>query len=110
MVTAQKLVLYALVCGLAACGDDDSTPSPGVDAGIEPPSTLITLDDGQLEGEIDGTSRRFLGIPFARPPVGELRWKAPVPNDPWSGVLDATEFGGVCAQPPSLQSMESESE
>src|SRR5262249_34662481 len=39
--------------------------------------TLIHIADGDLEGEVDGGARRFLGIPFAAPPVGELRWRPP---------------------------------
>ncbi|GIX29710.1 MAG: carboxylic ester hydrolase [Porticoccaceae bacterium] len=41
----------------------------------------------------------WLGIPFAAPPVGELRWRAPRPVIPWTGVRAATRHGNVCAQP-----------
>jgi para-nitrobenzyl esterase len=40
----------------------------------------------------------WLGIPYAKPPVGELRWKAPQEPDPWSGARDATAFGPACLQ------------
>ena len=118
MFVAPKAIALSLACALIACGDD-SDPSPGtdVDAAAAPPvdasvqsDTLVTIADGQLQGAIDGGSRRFLGIPFARPPVGELRWKAPVANDPWDGVRDATAFSGSCAQLASLQGKASENE
>jgi para-nitrobenzyl esterase len=111
-----RAISIALVCALGACGDDldpadegpDAGPGNEADAGVD--STLVTIDDGQLQGERDGATRRFLGIPFAEPPVGDLRWKAPQPNQPWKDVRDATEFGGRCAQGPSLQSSASDSE
>ena len=116
MRSAHGMLAMALVCALGACGDDAGSDEPGepdagppeVDAGGGPPT--VTIDDGRLEGEIDGESRRFLGIPYAAPPVGPLRWKAPEPNQPWEGVRDATEFGAACAQPPSLQAEASENE
>ena len=40
----------------------------------------------------------FLGIPYAAPPKGDLRWKPPEPSQAWSGVRDATMFGNACAQ------------
>jgi para-nitrobenzyl esterase len=56
-------------------------------------------------GKIKGYSRRgvikFKGIPYAAPPVGNLRFKPPTPAEPWSGVLDATNYGPVAPQPPS---------
>jgi para-nitrobenzyl esterase len=56
-------------------------------------------------GKIRGYSRRgvikFKGIPYAAPPIGELRFKAPAPVEPWDGVLDATKYSPVSIQPPS---------
>lgn len=64
----------------------------------------VRIAGGELEGAISGTTRHFFGIPFAEPPVGELRWKAPVPKAPWTGVLRATELSAKCAQGTSLTS------
>lgn len=53
-------------------------------------------------GKMEGTEREgvpsFRGIPFARPPVGELRWRPPRRSEPWTGVRDATQFGPECPQ------------
>jgi len=56
--------------------------------------------DGILEGVVspDGQVRTFKGVPFAAPPVGELRWKAPQPVTPWTGVRKAVDFGARCMQ------------
>lgn len=44
----------------------------------------------------------FLGIPYAEPPLGDLRWRPPVPAEPWEGVKRATQFGPACAQVTTL--------
>ncbi len=62
----------------------------------------VRLDTGRIRGmdtAVDGI-RVFKGIPFAAPPVGDLRWRAPQPAPSWSGVRDATKFGNICIQPP----------
>lgn len=55
---------------------------------------------GTVEGttSADGKVEIFKGIPFAAPPVGDLRWKAPQPVAPWTGVRKAIEFGARCMQ------------
>jgi para-nitrobenzyl esterase len=45
--------------------------------------------------------REFLGIPYAAPPVGNLRWRPPVAHAPWFAPLEATQFANHCPQPPS---------
>lgn len=53
---------------------------------------------GEIRGKLDGKVRAFLGIPYAAPPVGDLRWRAPQPPAGWTGALDATKPGNQCAQ------------
>jgi para-nitrobenzyl esterase len=53
---------------------------------------------GVVEGKSDGPVNVFLGIPYAAPPVGDLRWKPPVPAAKWNGVLKARDFGSHCMQ------------
>ncbi len=50
------------------------------------------------EGPESGDARAFLGIPYAAPPVGTLRWQPPMPAPKWTGVRDATNFGHRCMQ------------
>jgi para-nitrobenzyl esterase len=53
------------------------------------------IDNGIIEGLYDTKSglQKYFGIPFAKPPVGDLRWKAPQPVDNWKGILAAKSFG-----------------
>ena len=58
----------------------------------------VKVDTGKLQGKSDGTIDAFLGIPYAAPPVGELRWKPPVRPVKWKGARKAAEFGSRCMQ------------
>ncbi|HXP85166.1 MAG TPA: carboxylesterase family protein [Bryobacteraceae bacterium] len=75
----------------------------------DPPS--VTLTAGQLRGAaLDRTGAAFKGIPFAQPPVGDLRWRGPQAAKAWAGVRDATAFSAPCAQNSGGKMMESSSE
>jgi len=63
------------------------------------PSTVETAQ-GSLAGTIDDGIAVYRGIPFAAPPIGELRWRPPQPPAVWEGVRDAHKFGTMCPQTP----------
>ncbi|MFN3579601.1 MAG: carboxylesterase family protein [Pseudomonas sp.] len=68
------------------------------------PRTLVTTSGGQLRGfEADADNWQFLAIPYAKPPVGDLRWRPPVKPEPWTGVRDAVAWSDQAAQNPALQ-------
>ncbi|MCW3836978.1 carboxylesterase/lipase family protein [Sphingomonas canadensis] len=67
-------------------------------AAAQPPVPHVSVAQGKLAGSSADGVRRFFGIPFAAPPVGDLRWKAPKPAAPWAGVRDASSFGATCMQ------------
>jgi para-nitrobenzyl esterase len=69
-----------------------------VNCAAQDPGLHVTVDTGTLAGKLQSPVRTFLGIPYAAPPVGELRWKPPVAPAKWSGVRSATEFGARCMQ------------
>lgn len=63
---------------------------------------VVSTTHGKVQGMVspDGLTRIFKGIPFAAPPVGELRWKAPQPVKIWKGVRECTAFSASPVQPP----------
>lgn len=72
-------------------------------AGAQGPQVKTTC--GVLEGVYQSGIKVFKGVPFAQPPVGELRWKAPQPVKPWSGVRPAKDFGPNPMQQPLFGDM-----
>jgi para-nitrobenzyl esterase len=94
-----RLLLVAL-CGLAL----RPLPPAHADSKADSHADLLTVEtrQGPVHGKLvsDGRTRAFLGVPFAAPPVGDLRWKAPGPPAAWKGVRDATKFAGRCPQWP----------
>lgn len=82
---------------------------PGEQPPAPPPEpstvTLRTTTAGEVVGFIDaGGARAWMGIPYAEPPVGNLRWRAPQPPTPWEGVWEALSAGSVCPQMQSFLS------
>ena len=105
----MKTNFHRIVFFLSACLLPISvrarSPGPTGPGGIVVPSVAagsetIATDAGLVEGTVSADSkvRIFKGIPFAAPPVGALRWKAPQPVPSWTGVRKATEFGARCMQ------------
>ena len=61
---------------------------------------VVSVESGPLRGTTQGPVESFKGVPFAAPPVGELRWRAPQPVVPWTNVRDAKQYSGDCMQLP----------
>jgi len=110
-------VLMALACG----DDDDDSASSGKggafvgkggsgglggaaaaeeDAGASTSEPLeVATDKGRVRGDVSSEGvRAFKGMPFAAPPIGANRWKAPQPVEPWTETRDATAFSHICPQ------------
>ena len=62
---------------------------------------VVETPAGAVRGEAQGDVRIFRGIPYARPPLNDLRWREPQPMPRWSGVREARQFGAACMQPAS---------
>jgi para-nitrobenzyl esterase len=67
---------------------------------MDPAEPEVSTSTGLVRGRIEHGNAVFRGIPFAKPPIGELRFAAPQPVTPWDGVRDASEFGPQCPQAP----------
>ena len=88
----QRILLSAAAIFLVACSQDQSTAT----AADEP---QVMLGDSLVTGvrESNGVEA-FLGLPFAEPPVAELRWKKPIPWQASTEAIDATRFAPACMQ------------
>ncbi|WP_437287912.1 carboxylesterase/lipase family protein [Sorangium sp. So ce406] len=98
----RRTSVAALMCALATthcAGSGDSTPSND-----EASPELVRTDAGPVRGAIHDEHRLFQGIPYAAPPVGPLRWRAPEPAAPWTEPRDATRPGSPCPQAPTAYS------
>jgi para-nitrobenzyl esterase len=87
---ALLLILAAavVVCGLPADSQAQAAANP-----------LTFTFSGLVRGKVSSAGvREFLGIPYAAAPVGNLRWRPPVPHAPWFQTLDATQFANHCPQ------------
>ncbi|MGZ4432766.1 MAG: carboxylesterase/lipase family protein [Trebonia sp.] len=99
--TAAGLLLAAsaLVTGLMAAPAASAAPgAPAGPAGSGGHGLIVRTDRGLLEGKSAENTDQFLGIPYAAPPAGALRWAAPQPAPRWQGVRQATSYGDRCAQ------------
>jgi para-nitrobenzyl esterase len=65
----------------------------------------VKTTGGQLQGVVVDGVASFKGIPFAAPPVGDLRWKSPAPAKPWSGLRKADSYAAGCMQDPGMSKM-----
>src|SRR5580693_6541820 len=89
-ITLGALVATAPAVGASAVGGQATNPASG---------TVTVTANGAVRGLADGAVDEFLGIPYAAPPVGPLRWQPPQPAARWRGIRAATEFAPHCAQP-----------
>jgi para-nitrobenzyl esterase len=97
---SSRIRIAAVAClvaaTLAGCSAAASTASPGQGSGR---AAIVRTADGMVRGKAAGATAEYLGIPYAAPPVGALRWQPPHPVAPWHGIRQVTSFAAHCAQP-----------
>jgi para-nitrobenzyl esterase len=92
MAHFTKLLALFLFAEIASTA---SAQVPGCTA--DDPDVACILQ-GAVRGVVEGDMLAFKGIPYARPPVGPLRWKPTEAAEGWSGVRDGSRFGAICPQ------------
>ncbi|WP_441285754.1 carboxylesterase/lipase family protein [Sorangium sp. KYC3313] len=97
------LGLLAAACSssepaLEGAGGSGGSGGAGGSGGGDVAAPLVETEAGPVEGALVGATRAFLGIPYAAPPVGELRWRSPAPHEPWTEPRAAVEVGIPCSQ------------
>ena len=94
-----SIILLAISAGAIISCASTSTTSP-VRAESPKEASIIITEKGAVKGILSDDERVeiFAGIPFAKPPVGELRWKEPQELEPWDGVLEADHFAPMAMQ------------
>jgi len=97
---STRLQQFLLTATLAALVSSASIAQAQSGSSLEVSTKL-----GKVAGKQEGDIRTFLGIPFAAPPVGPLRWREPMPAASWKGVRQATSFGPHCMQAPFFEDM-----
>jgi para-nitrobenzyl esterase len=85
--------LVSAVLLLTAALASDAAPTSG-----DPLKTDAGWLAGTMMGDVRSTVRVYRGIPYAAPPVGNLRWREPQPVTPWQGIREATQYGKMCPQ------------
>ena len=106
-----RLAVAGLTLGaLVAAAPAVSASTLGGQAAASGSGPVVGTTNGPVRGLANGAVDEFLGIPYAAPPVGALRWQPPQPAASWSGVRDATQFAPHCPQPATLFGQASTSE
>ena len=99
---ATGLAVAGVTLGaLVAAAPAVSAGTRGGQGPASPSGPVVGTANGAVRGVASGALDEFLGIPYAAPPVGALRWRPPQPAASWSGVRDATKFAPHCPQPAS---------
>src|SRR5262245_44020590 len=105
---AVAVLIVAAACTTATAGPSES-PSPG-HSQEQGTGLVVATVGGAVRGKVVAATGEFLGIPYAAPPVGALRWQPPRPPAPWPGVRQATSYAPHCPQPSSSFGVASTSE
>jgi para-nitrobenzyl esterase len=97
MKKLSQLVPACVFAGVFALGSGVPT-NADAQTQARQQTRVVHVADGDVEGSAADAVDQFLGLPYAAPPVGDLRWKPPQAPARWTGTLQATKFANTCAQ------------
>jgi para-nitrobenzyl esterase len=104
-IAAAVSLAAALMAGVGGASASAAPPGQGTARG-----PVVRTADGWVQGKTADAMAEYLGVPYAAPPVGALRWQPPRPAAPWRGIREATSFAPHCPQPASPFGVASTSE
>lgn len=100
-ISAATIGIAAMALAIAQCASAQPSATR---------SLVVMTDKGAVRGVSAGGVDSFLGIRYAAPPVGDLRWRPPQPASPWAGVQSADHYGNRCPAAASSNGPRSETE
>jgi para-nitrobenzyl esterase len=89
--TVRTVFVATLFCSL-------SGPALSHEASCVATADIVCTEQGAIRGVVEGQTLAFKGIPYAQPPIGQLRWRPPQPATPWEGVRDGSRYAAMCPQ------------
>jgi para-nitrobenzyl esterase len=102
LICSRRALLAAISPPLAALTFAASgAATVGTDSAHDTSAPVVRTDSGAVRGLAVTGGYAFRGLPYAAPPIGDLRWRAPRPVASWQGVRDATQYAASCPQAPS---------
>ena len=110
VAASTAVLIAAAACTTATAGPSSHSPSSSQSPASHSPTSpsqgpatglVVTTAGGAVRGKTVAATDEFLGIPYAAPPVGALRWQPPRPAAPWHGVRQAVSYAQHCPQPSS---------
>lgn len=104
VMAASSMIFLVVGCGHPDFANNRSSEKPGasidgIDLSPSSSGATVQVESGTLQGSKNSYGVEFLGIPYAKAPIGALRWQPPQAFGSWTGVRSATKLGSVCAQP-----------
>lgn len=87
----KKIVFFGIFLSLLGCGSGDPTLS-----------SIVEVKNGLIKGVQEGDLKKYLGIPYAEPPVGNLRWAVAKPVKNWKDIRSAETNSKICFQPKQI--------